>query len=279
MNINGSTTHRSPRTEDTRMVNSITRRASLLKLLKMPQRKFSIDHTSFSSYTPESAYWAGFLAADGCIRIQKGTIKQIRIYLKKSDSPHLEKFKRFLKSEHLVSLSNTYDRCSFEFTSAQIFDDLQKFYNLTPNKSLTYIFPRQLPALLIPHFIRGLSDGDGCICETFMNKNSITASVIYNIVGTADVVGFVYDWSSSKLGQINYKPTNHPTSAGIRVFNLGTKLALEFLNIIYENSNVEIYLDRKFEIYKRVTTGQRKTRELAPYDQRVVCKTSRRRKK
>lgn len=245
----------------------------------MPQRKFSINHNAFSEYTPESAYWAGFLAADGNLRVSHSGCKQIRIYLKKSDSIHLEKFKKFLQSEHKVSLSPSYDRCSFEFTSEKIFDDLTRLYNITPTKSFTLKPPTGLPENLIRHYVRGVFDGDGTVGETFTNRNSLMATIFFAITGTEELINFIFNWSESKIGSINYKIVNHPRSMGIKVFNLTTNQTLQILSVLYEDSSEEIRLDRKFEIFNRLISGIRKTRELLPYDQRNVCLTDRRRGK
>jgi len=243
------------------------------KYLKYPL----INHSAFSEYTSESCYWAGFLAADGNIRITHHGSKQIRLYLKKSDSDHLEKFKTFLGSGHKVSLSPTYDRCSFEFTSVQIYDDLMKLYKLTPRKSMTLEPPENIPEDMKKHFIRGYFDGDGCLCETFLNKNSLKSSIMVTIVSTKAFVDWLTLYAQSLFGEIRYKPSLHPNGETM-VFNLGTLKAIEFLRNLYEDSSVETRLDRKYEKFEPISRGVRKTRELIPYDQRMVCKTDRRRK-
>lgn len=239
--------------------------------------KFKINHNAFSSFSKDAAYWAGFIAADGNVRVTSHGCKQIRIYLKKSDAFHLEKFKEFLRSDHKISLSPTYDRCSFEFTSDQIYEDLVKFYNITPRKSLTYLAP-ELPADMWPHFIRGVFDGDGCITEGFWNKNSKTASVSVTIVGTANLIERIYTWAELKIGTILYKPSNHHSTPGCRIFNLCIRQAMVFLSELYVDSTENTRLDRKYIMYSRIVSGGRRTRNIVPYDQRMPCKTNRKRR-
>lgn len=270
---NGSETDRASRTEVAATEYSVTRRASLLTTMSL---SLKINHNAFSVITRESAYWAGFLAADGNMGLSKSGSKRIRIYLKKSDSAHLEKFKRFLQSEHKVSISPTYDRCSFEFSSEKIYDDLEKLYKLTPRKSLTLEYP-DLPFKFQADFIRGLFDGDGCLCETFTCKNSKLSSMILTIVGTESVVDGVTDFATKVLGPIKYKPATH-TNGLNKIFNLATVKSGQFCDILYHETTDECRLTRKYEIYHRVYVMDiRKTRELIPYDQRVKTKTSRRR--
>jgi hypothetical protein len=243
----------------------------------MPAKKFNINHNAFATITPESAYWAGFLAADGNLRISSSGCKQVRLYLKKSDATHLEKFKRFLNSKHKVSLSPTYDRCSFEFVSEKMYDDLIRLYNITPNKSLTYVFPN-IPEEFMPHFIRGVFDGDGCISEGFWNKNSRTASVSISIVGTDSMIQEILNWANKNIGRIDYKPSDHHSTSGCSIFNLAVRQGIQFLAKLYEGSTEETRLDRKFEIFNRIFNGERKVREIAPYEERMVCKTDRKRR-
>ena len=48
-----------------------------------------------------------------------------------------------------------------DLKSKQMFEDLQRL-GVEPNKSLTCTFPN-INKDLMPHFIRGLFDGDGCV--------------------------------------------------------------------------------------------------------------------
>lgn len=237
--------------------------------------KFKINETKFDNYTNESAYWAGFLAADGNLRIAKGNIYQVRLYLKKSDSTHLLKFKEFLQADHKVSLSPTYDRCSFEFSNERIYKKLGELYNITANKSLTLKYPEQLPLEFERHFIRGIFDGDGCITEGFWNKNSRTASVSITIVSTEDVINHIFKYAEKILGPITYMPSNHAVTKGVKVFNLCIRQGLQFLEHLYEDSEEPVRLDRKYSIFYRIMTGGRKTREIIPYKDRMPVKSTR----
>lgn len=246
----------------------------------MPKSKIPLNHNAFSEYSAESAYWAGFLAADGNLRLSHRGHKCIRLYLGVVDLRHLEKFKSFLGSGHKIATPEKYARCSIEFVSEQIYDDLVSKYNLTPRKSMTYTFPTQVPEEYLGPFLRGYFDGDGCLCESFQNKNSLTASYGVTMIGTADFVSGCTNAVSPHLArEIKYKPSYH-VNGETMVFNLNTRQAKEFLTWIYEGSTEETRLDRKYEMYDRICVQNiRKTRELPPYVQRNVCLTSRRRNK
>lgn len=143
---------------------------------------------------------------------------------------------------------------------------------------MTLQFPTQVPSEFLPSFIRGYFDRDGCVYEGFTSKNSLTSSVQVHIVSTSDMIWGISKWAEEKVGQIDYKPSVHPNGETL-IFNLGTKQALKFLEEIYKDSSPETRLDRKYEKSSKLLAGDRKTRELVPYDQRMPTKTSRRRKK
>lgn len=206
----------------------------------------TVDQTSFSIYTPESAYWAGFIAADGCI-----TGGYLKICLHYQDINHLEKFKKFVKSTHKIS-SNTekYNRAEIGFKlSQQMKDDLLLNYNIGPNKSLTYEMPI-LPSDCLWPFIRGYFDGDGCICESFSNKNSRKATLYTTIVGSKVLIPELYNIIGIK-GSIQEKSTT-------KTIKYCTNSSLEFLETLYDSES--LYLDRKYNLYQEVLRRGIKTR-------------------
>ena len=53
------------------------------------KRKYSLNDNFFKELNPTSAYWLGFIAADGCLYSKTNCL---RIGLNKSDDNHLKKF-------------------------------------------------------------------------------------------------------------------------------------------------------------------------------------------
>jgi hypothetical protein len=205
----------------------------------------------------ESAYWAGFLAADGCVDKNR-----IRLYLGIIDVGHLHKFKAFLKSRHKVAESTNYNRCSFEFSNKTIRSDLESLYLITPRKSLVLEFP-EISEELLPHFIRGYFDGDGTLCETFSNVNSITSSIIAGFLGSP---AFMVRCSEIVHRVINKNNTlklmTHTNGINL-ILKLNTNDAKKFLTWIYKDSTPETRLDRKYCLYDRLVVQDiRKKRVL-----------------
>lgn len=125
-------------------------------------RKYDIDHHFFDEIdTEEKAYWLGFITADGCIT-SKNTLS---INLATVDAGHLEKLSASLSSDYPVRLAP--DRKSrdgiarWHANSMPIVSALGAL-GVLPRKSATAT-PWDGPADLMPHYWRGLVDGDGGI--------------------------------------------------------------------------------------------------------------------
>lgn len=58
--------------------------------------------------TPEKAYWLGFLAADGC-NYQREHNASIIININEKDINHLEKFKKFCKTDAVIKSYIAYE--------------------------------------------------------------------------------------------------------------------------------------------------------------------------
>lgn len=199
---------------------------------------------AFSEFSEESAYWGGFIAADGCI-----TNESLKICLSYDDLAHLEKFKAFMKSTHKITINtDKYYRCEIGFKQETVLNDLRNKYNITERKSLIYELPK-LDNNSFRHFLRGYFDGDGCICESFSNKNSITATLYTTITGSNSLIKSLYE-RIDLPGTIQFKEN-------VSVIKYNTNSSFELLDYMYSDSS--IYLDRKFALYKQVN-NVRKTR-------------------
>jgi hypothetical protein len=133
----------------------------------------------------ENSYFAGFIAADGCLYERpKGNSKQLLIKIVESDRQILERFIKAIQYtgqlKQVIPKEYTYKNgYSFigksqsmlgVYKADQYFEDLKKWYNLNPRKSLTLEPPNLTNIELIKAYIIGYIDGDGCI-GTVSNKS------------------------------------------------------------------------------------------------------------
>lgn len=120
-------------------------------------KKYRVDENVFDRIdTPEKAYWLGFIAADGGIGKN-----YLNITLQKRDKEHLEKFKKFLKSNLPIKLTKDKKYAKIFVSRKNIIKSLEK-YGILPRKSKRLIFPN-INTRYHPDFIRGYFDGDGCL--------------------------------------------------------------------------------------------------------------------
>lgn len=128
------------------------------------QRGYDLDESFFERNDTTTAYWAGLLVADGYVtHLAHST--HLTITLKSEDEPHLHSWLNAIsipESAHRVYHRG--GRSDARVSSPFIRPSLAR-WGLIPRK--TYAL-RNIPSLwsnpdLIPHFIRGLWDGDGHI--------------------------------------------------------------------------------------------------------------------
>lgn len=106
------------------------------------------------------AYVLGYWWADGCMRIKVHGAHEIEIA--SNDLEHLETIAQAIGGKYYlrkVALSsNTY---VIAFCSKEMYQDILA-HGGTPRKSKTIGFPN-VPTDLLPHFVRGVVDGDGTL--------------------------------------------------------------------------------------------------------------------
>lgn len=202
-------------------------------------RKFFCNEKFFERDTPESFYWAGFIAADGCI-----TKNQIAICLGNKDRSHLEKFKRAIKHSGKIRY---YDQrpirnsitVSLSISSKYIVNDLIRF-GIKPKKSLTYRFPEWIiNHEMLNHFVRGYCDGDGCF---FISKTSDAMG--FKVRGTEEFLKILRNCLSDNCGVSNN--VQIPFDSGIYGLPYNGRInIIKIRNFIYNNSHKNIELSRK----------------------------------
>lgn len=230
-------------------------RAAISKMLTRLQIKNSVgNHHRYYHFNENffekidnelSAYWLGFLYADGCIITPKNGQQEFKLALGEQDKEILEKFKEDLNSEyplrediskHLKN-PNAQIQIVHSLRSQKTVDDLKKL-GCIERKSLILTFPSedQVPLEHIHHFIRGYFDGDGSISE-YNNEFHI------NFVGTKEFIYALYE--KIQMGSVfQDKRKNNSWYLSIN----GNKQIIKFYNYLY--SNATRYLLRKYNKFQ-----------------------------
>jgi hypothetical protein len=150
---------------------------------EMRQKKHSHNVNYFSKFDQETCYWAGFIAADGCIYPKENKVK---LRLGSLDREHLERFREVIEYSGDIYDEPNYPSSEINIYSAvQVISDLYRYYNITGRKSLTLKPPNLTEHLWSKCYIIGYIDGDGCISEKQGNSLGL------DILGTLEMLFFI----------------------------------------------------------------------------------------
>lgn len=217
-----------------------------------------INNLFFKEINSEaSAYFLGFLYADGCVQIKNNTYVA-SLKLKSTDQIIIEKFRDIMSPSSPIKISKVeskgaipYTYSYFRINQKEICEQLIS-HGCIPNKSLILEFPKTVPDNLLCHFLRGYSDGDGCIYKNKLqksDKNKPYTNFIWKIVSTKQFCGIVAKLLKEKLNincsqHLSQSKTNKVTTTLSVGGNLQT---LKILDWLYQDAT--IYLPRKHEKY------------------------------
>jgi predicted HTH domain antitoxin len=214
-------------------------------------RKYISNDYAFSQFTPESVYWAGFIAGDGCIYSHglgdKNINNCLTVTLASLDKEHLNKLKEFLSYNGVLYESET--KVALTVNNRQIVADLEEKYNISNNKTNSYIPPKNLPQHLIKYFILGLFDSDGCITRSKRTtKRQYKGSYVYQIsfTGTKEVCEYIKNFFNStvKIHKRRENSTNNYT-----VLFQGNPQIIKYLSQLYDDISINFCLKRKYQMY------------------------------
>lgn len=213
---------------------------------------YELDENYFEKIDSEhKAYWLGFIYADGYITAKRQySNPKFGITLSSNDRLHLVKLSLDLKSNYPINdyCNNTSYKKDTKssrllISNNKIVEDLKK-HGVCENKTNILTAP-DIPENLIPHFIRGYLDGDGCI-TSYKAGGYLRYKV--SILGTENILNFISDFISCNLDfeiKDYYKRKENQTVSSLDICScIRSK---KFLDLIYKNSS--IYLDRKYNRY------------------------------
>ena len=142
-------------------IKHCSRACSHKTLYKKDNQNFNEDY--FSIPNLKNSYWAGFIAADGCVLTPDVGQRRLQISLKSTDGEHLILLKSAVGAGIIREYSHgiAFRATRITVVSNKICQDLEEMFKITPRKSLT-LNPPNLTGDLAHAFIAGYIDGDGC---------------------------------------------------------------------------------------------------------------------
>lgn len=224
-----------------------------IKRIGNGRRRYNLNEHYFDAIdTPNKAYILGLLYSDGCNYEPKNTIS---ISLQEDDKELLDLVRKEIGSEkelEYIDYSNKHDfgynyknQYRLLIFSSHMSRELHN-KGVVANKSLKIDFPKWLDPSLFPHFIRGVYDGDGSVCQSYRNENN--KPILVTITATENMCLAIKDICKKYIG-INASIYDASCHNGItKVLTIsGRNVAKIFLDWIYDGA--DIFLQRKYDRY------------------------------
>ena len=209
--------------------------------------ELNCNNNFFNNLNSEnSAYWAGFILADGNVNRYC-----LRIELAKRDISHLEKFKKVINSGHVISESKKltngkeYEFCTLAISRKKICDDLTN-HGIGKDKSEICYLPIDINPNYMHHFIRGLFDGDGSF---YLNPKNGCYIESAHFKICSPVILILYQIQNILMKECSVNRTkidNYSENCCSLVYN-GNDEVRRIMNYLYKNATV--YLERKHELF------------------------------
>lgn len=211
----------------------------------------NIRHDAFSIRGREPDFWAGVIAADGCVQGDR----TLRLGFKSGDRRFLEEWRSWIGSEHKISRltrklnGRAHEAVQLCVSSMQLVQDLNKNYNITPRKSLTL----KPPGDITYEYLSGLFYGDG-----YVSRITDTSWAI-GWCGSREVINAVQDVFSDLS---RARAGRYTISEACKIVYRGRFNTEKIARIILENSPFE--MDRKSELLRQIVNNARTGRITHP---------------
>lgn len=217
----------------------------------------------------EKAYILGFIYADGY-----NSNTQVSIVQLQQDEDILQQINNALESDVEIKHYKQYNQkilCQLTFSSREMCKDLTRLGAIR-NKSLVLTFPTFLDKSLLPHFIRGYFDGDGCVWNGKRQKKVVKDSkhkdgyrerIVHNVkftfTGCFSFINALQDIlievgvvkKKTKLNFSKAKDKSNNTSSNVCTMEYSGRTQMRNLfNYMYKNAT--IYGSRKFNKFQEV---------------------------
>ena len=222
----------------------------------MGKRIYNFNQNFLSELnSPEKAYFLGLLYSDGCIHKNKDW-ESYNIMFGQSEinKDIVYKINNLLDSNYPITTTLKGSKLFYriDLKSKQMFEDLQRL-GVEPNKSLTCTFP-DINEELLPHFIRGLFDGDGCVwngkrkimkVKDSSNSSGFRERIVHNVkftyTGNYEFVNALQDYLVKYLGfkktKLNFSKAKNTKHICTMEYS-GRGQLKKFYDFIYKNATI-----------------------------------------
>jgi len=207
------------------------------------------DIEKFEKLDKNSAYWLGFLWADGSTDYQPDKSRYItRLMLASKDLEHLIKFRNYVAPHRKIYERKSYKAYEVQISNPTLSKNLHHLGIITDRAYNAISLPK-LEISLISHFIRGYFDGDGTIgLYDNIDKRCSTIGLKVQLKITSINKNVILELH--KILESNGIKANITLEKKRTVYHLvcASRASItNFIKYIYQDSNCNIRLERKYE--------------------------------
>lgn len=220
-------------------------------MIFIPRNTYQHNINAFSDCNEFSAYWAGVISADGCVK--KHLEHDYLVELTSTDMELTKGFRDFLGSNKPIHERQSENRPKISYCITHscpfVVDDF-KLWNIKPRKSKCNEIPYciQDNKNLLNCWLIGLIDGDGSVYES-CQKHTNYKNIHIKILASRQILDFIkikYDIDKNLYQEKKIE--------NLYTLELCGKSAVSFYNTIYNKnlglkrkwSKVEKYLNKKW---------------------------------
>ena len=142
----------------------VARPDGLVAARRVNRLRGRVNHQAFDTLTDASAYWIGFLTADGCVYDSGKSQMQIQLSSSLLDLEHMKEFSRFIgcNPPRIVHRSRGDSEVIVTACSDHMAEVLSG-YGIIPRKTFSCEYKGEMCGEFEWSYVRGLLDGDGCL--------------------------------------------------------------------------------------------------------------------
>lgn len=222
----------------------------------------TVNERFFDSWTPESAWVLGLIFSDGCVQENRQTGQ--RTVVISGELETVEKVKLAMATDYQPCPTSTSpDYWTLNLTNRVLATSINDRFGLIGASSHTIQFP-EVPEDMLPHFVRGLWDGDGTWGWNTKSWDGRTYSYLrarYSCVATGFVkaLAAVLQGVIGIEGSLTQQTKNNPLMGGrlssIWCLAYGSAASGALARWMYNGVGSEIRCDDKFRIASSYLEG------------------------
>lgn len=218
-------------------------------LYNRDMRKYTLNENYFDKIdSPDKSYFLGYLMADGYNSEIRGVIE---VSCAVKDREFLGRLNCLIRSSKPLRFVQCKEDTSYRMSLCSRWLS-NKLANLgcVQAKTFKVVFPNYLNEEMIPHFLRGYFDGDGCISYSFAKRDNFFGNSFLSVItitSTEEFCLYIKNYIKGKLNINSSILCRHPGNKNNnRTLQIsGNNQVIKFAEWIYADTT--LFLGRKYD--------------------------------